>query len=74
MGLGVHQFAGFDHEAVAERFAVPRSWRVTTGIAIGRYTRPEVGSVDPTWDGRDRVRNPLSTFVFTDRFGEPRWS
>jgi nitroreductase len=77
MGLGVHQFAGFDHDAVAAGFGVPASWRVTTGIAVGRYleSRPGTGSasVDPTWDGRPRVRNALSTFVFTDRFGEPRW-
>jgi nitroreductase len=70
MGLGVHQFAGFDHDAVAAEFGVPASWTVTTGIAVGRYA----GSVDREWDGRERVRNPLSTFVFTNRFGEPRWS
>lgn len=72
MGLGVHQFAGFDHDAVAAEFAVPASWQVTTGIAIGQYA--DRGLVDPKWDGRDRVRNPLSTFVFSERFGEPRWS
>jgi nitroreductase len=70
LGLGVHQFAGFDHDAVAAEFDVPPAWKVTTGIAVGRYA----GSVDPEWDGRERVRNPLSTFVFSERFGEPRWS
>jgi nitroreductase len=70
MGLGVHQFAGFDHGAVAAEFGVPEAWQVTTGIAVGRYA----GSVDREWDERERVRNPLSTFVFSERFGEPRWS
>lgn len=70
MVLGVHQFAGFDHDAVATEFEVPPSWKVTTGIAIGRYA----GSVDREWDGRERVRNPLPSFVFGEHFGEPRWS
>ena len=74
MGLGVHQFAGFDHDAVATGFAVPPNWKVTTGIAVGRYAGPADGSVDPTWDGRERVRRPLSTFAFGGRFGESRWS
>jgi len=74
MGLGVHQFAGFDHDAVAREFGVPASWKVTTGIAVGRYVDTDSDSVDPKWDGRERVRNPLSTFVFSERFGEPRWS
>jgi len=73
LGLGVHQFAGFDHDAVAREFGVPASWRVTTGIAVGRYARAGDDSVDPRWDGRERVRNPLATFVFSERFGEPRW-
>lgn len=65
LGLGVHQFAGFDHDAVAREFAVPAAWQVTTGLAIGRYAAGD--------DERRRGRNPLSTFVFGDRFGEPRW-
>ncbi|MFL6172789.1 MAG: nitroreductase family protein [Marmoricola sp.] len=74
MGLGVHQFAGFDHDAVAREFGVPASWKVTTGIAVGRYVAADGSSVDPKWDSRERVRNALSTFVFSERFGEPRWS
>ncbi|RNL75322.1 nitroreductase family protein [Nocardioides marmorisolisilvae] len=74
LGLGVHQFAGFDHDAVAREFGVPANWKVTTGIAVGRYVGPDEASVDAKWDGRERVRNPLSTFVFSERFGEPRWS
>lgn len=70
MGLGMHQFAGFGHAAVADSFDVPRAWTVTTGVAIGRYA----GSVDVEWDTRDRVRNELSAFVFSDTFGSPRWT
>jgi nitroreductase len=67
LGLGVHQFAGFDHDAVARGFGVPASWQVTTGLAIGRYA-------DEVPEERPRGRNPLSTFVFSEQFGRPRWS
>ena len=67
LGLGVHQFAGFDHDAVAQEFAVPLSWQVTTAIAVGRYP-------DEVPAERPRGRNPLSTFVFSEQFGRPRWS
>lgn len=66
LGLGVHQFAGFDHEAVTREFAVPPAWQVTTGIALGRYAADAA-------EVRERGRNPLSSFVFSERFGEPRW-
>lgn len=36
MGLAVHQFAGFDHEALAERIGLPEHWQVMAGIAVGR--------------------------------------
>lgn len=67
LGLGVHQFAGFDHAAVAHLFEVPPAWQVTTGIAVGRYVER-----DPA-DERPRGRNPLSAIAFGERFGEPRW-
>ncbi|MCW2786796.1 MAG: tdsD [Marmoricola sp.] len=73
MGLGVHQFAGFDHEAVTEAFGVPPAWRVTTGIAIGRFdpAAPADDSLRER-DLRPRVRRPLDEFVFTEAFGHPR--
>lgn len=67
MGLAVHQFAGFDHAATAEAFGVPDSCELTTGIAVGRRT-PALA------DEGARTRNDVAEFVFTDRYGEPRWS
>ncbi|MFL6156036.1 MAG: nitroreductase family protein [Marmoricola sp.] len=73
MGLSVHQFAGFDHAAVAEAFAVPPAWTVTTGIAIGLHA-PDAPA-DPSLlerEQRPRVRKEREEFVFGARFGEPR--
>lgn len=67
MGLGVRQFAGFDHARVATEFGVPASWQVTTGIAVGRVLETE-----PPAD-RPRVRKEIPEFVFAGDFGEP-WS
>lgn len=67
MGLAVHQFAGFDHAAMAAAFEVPDSWELTTGVAIGRRS-----AADGDGSG-SRVRNDLADFVFTERYGEPRW-
>jgi nitroreductase len=36
LGLAVHQFAAFDHEAVKHEFEVPDDWQVATMSAIGR--------------------------------------
>lgn len=75
MGLHVHQFAGFDHEAAAEVFAVPSHWQVTTGVAIGRLA--PLGSIEeenPSLaerERRPRGRKPLDEMVFAGRFGEP---
>jgi nitroreductase len=67
MGLAVHQFAGFDHDAMAREFDVPAAWALTTGIAIGRRPEGSDGSPGP------RMRNDVAEFVFTERYGEPRW-
>lgn len=67
MGLGVRQFAGFDHARVTTEFAVPSAWQVTTGIAVGQVVESE-----PPAD-RPRVRKDRAEFVFGGRFGEP-WS
>ena len=68
LGLHVHQFAGFDHVGMAAEFAIPPAWRVTTGLAIGR--RP--AGAQPA-DPAPRERRPLADFVFTERYGAPRW-
>ncbi|WP_246004103.1 nitroreductase family protein [Nocardioides marmoriginsengisoli] len=73
MGLHVHQFAGFDHDAVTEAFAVPPAWKVTTGIAIGRRL-DDISGADPSLrerEERPRVRKEFAEFVFGERFGEP---
>lgn len=76
MGLHVHQFAGFDHAAVAAAFGVPAAWAVTTGIAIGRYASPEQRELaDPGLREREqkpRERKPVTDFVFAGQFGHPR--
>ncbi|HET6165294.1 MAG TPA: nitroreductase family protein [Marmoricola sp.] len=76
MGLAVHQFAGFDHAAMATAFEVPASWQLTTGVAVGRRapaaTAAAAGS-DAGAEAGPRVRNVLADFVFTERYGEPRW-
>jgi nitroreductase len=72
MGLVIHQFAGFDHAALAEACGVPRHWRVTTGVAVGRAL-PD-GPADELLrerDRRPRTRKPLTELAFSGRFGEP---
>ncbi len=75
MGLHVHQFAGFDHDAAAAAFAVPSHWQVTTGIAIGRLAAPEsIEADEPSLADRERrlrARKPLSEMVFAGAFGTP---
>ena len=43
MGLHAHQFAGFDHDALAEDLGLPATHVLLTGIAVGRRATP------PTW-------------------------
>jgi nitroreductase len=62
LGLGVHQFAAFDHDGLAERAVVPRHWRVTTGLAVGLAVESELVP---------RTRRPVSELAFAGRFGEP---
>ncbi|MEO6955984.1 MAG: nitroreductase family protein [Antricoccus sp.] len=78
MGLGVHQFAGFDHEKLTELFEVPAHWSVTTGIAIGKLAAVEsIEDSEPSLaakERRPRERKPLSEFIYEGRFGQQaRW-
>ncbi|WP_141778468.1 nitroreductase family protein [Nocardioides albertanoniae] len=74
LGLSSHQFAGFDHDAVAAAFGVPDWWRVMIGIAVGRHGDPaQVDPRDAEREERDRVRRPLEETAFTDKWGTP-WS
>ncbi|KRF20524.1 hypothetical protein ASG90_18200 [Nocardioides sp. Soil797] len=72
LGLGIHQFAGFGHEAVAAEFDVPPHWRVTTAVAIGAPGDP--ADADPLLverDQRPRTRKPMADFVFAGSWGTP---
>jgi hypothetical protein len=62
LGLGVHQFAAFDHDGLAALAGVPRHWRVTTGLAIGLAVESDLAA---------RTRRPLSELAFGARFGTP---
>lgn len=72
LGLHTHQFAGFDHEGVAERFAVPEHWRVTTGLAIGWLASPN--TLEPALairERRPRARKDRGEIAFAGGFGHP---
>lgn len=72
MGLHVHQFAGFDHEALTEAFEIPPHFRLMTGIAVGVHGDPaEVPERDAAREERARVRRPLGEIAFTATWGEP---
>ncbi|MCX6395002.1 MAG: nitroreductase family protein [Propionibacteriales bacterium] len=74
MGLAVHQFAGFNHDDVASMFSVPPAFKVTTGIAIGRWADPAVIAADEGLverEQRPRVRKEIGEFVFAGEFGVP---
>lgn len=62
LGLGVHQFAAFDHDGLATLAGVPPHWRVTTGLAVGRAVESELVP---------RTRRPLAELAFGGRFGVP---
>lgn len=72
LGLSSHQFAGFDHGAVAAAFGVPDWWKVMTGIAVGRHGDPaEVDPRDAEREERERVRRPVEEIAFADKWGTP---
>lgn len=71
MGLHSHQFAGFDHDALAEAFDVPPTHQLLTGIAVGVPGEPhEVDERTAARDHRDRVRRDLSQWAFGGHFGQ----
>ena len=59
MGMHTRQFAAFDHEGMARRFALPGHWEVATGIAVGQLSPAAVG---PT-EGAERQRRPVTDLV-----------
>jgi nitroreductase len=62
LGLGVHQFAAFDHDGLAELAGVPRHWRVTTGLTVGLAVESDLAP---------RSRRPLSQVAFGAAYGDP---
>ena len=71
MGLHAHQFAGFDHDALADALGVPPTHQLLTGIAVGAPGDPaDVDERTAARDHRDRVRRPLEEWAFGGRFGE----
>jgi nitroreductase len=62
LGLGVHQFAAFDHDGLAALAGVPPHWRVTTGLAVGLAVESDVAP---------RTRRPVPDLAFGARFGDP---
>jgi nitroreductase len=66
LGLESHQFAGFDHDAVAAEFEIPMNFSVLTGIAVGRVASPQViaavSSRDQERELRERTRRPIRLF------------
>ena len=71
LGLSSHQFAGFDHDAVAAELGVPDWWRVMTGIAVGVHGDPaEVDPSDAAREQRERSRRPLAEIAYAERWGQ----
>ena len=71
LGLHAHQFAGFDHDAVAEAFGVPTYFTVMTAIAVGRHVDPGDDEGLRRWEERARVRRGLEELAFAGKWGEP---
>ena len=71
LDLYVHMMGGFSHEKVREAFAIPEDHEAVTMFSIGYLGDPE--TLPETVRARElgqRIRRPLSEFVFTERWGE----
>ena len=72
MGLGAHQFAGFDKVAVAAELAVPSYYKVMSGIAVGVPGNPdEIPADELDRLHRVRRRRPLASIAHGERWGVP---
>lgn len=72
MGLHTHQFAGFDHEALAADLGLPATHALLTGIAVGIQGDP--ASVDERTAARDekaRERHALVEIARAGTWTEP---
>ncbi|MDQ2852056.1 MAG: nitroreductase family protein [Actinomycetota bacterium] len=74
MRLGVHQFAGFDHDTLTVAYQVPPEWTLMAGVAIGRPwpvdERVDVDAFTAEREQRERKRKPLFQIAFGEKFGE----
>jgi len=72
MGLHAHQFAGFDHEAVAAEVGLPPYVRLVSGIAVGVPGDPGLADErERAKEDRERVRRPLADIAYGDAWGVP---
>ena len=72
MGLHAHQFAGFDHEAVAAAVGLPSYVRLVSGIAVGLPGDPaQAEERDRAKQDRERVRRPLGEIAYGAHWGRP---
>lgn len=71
MGLYVHQMGGLDYDRAKSEFNVPEDFVCNSAMAIGY-----LGELDRIPEGlrdmekTERVRKPLSEFVFVNKWGE----
>jgi nitroreductase len=71
-GLATHPFGGFNSGELALALGVPDWFQVMCAVAVGKTGDASAATealVEK--ENRARVRQPLSSFVFGDRFGEP---
>jgi nitroreductase len=70
LGLAVHQMAGIDPEKARKIFDVPEGYEVVAGMAIG-YPGDPAALPDQLRERElaPRDRKPLSSFVFTGKWG-----
>ena len=71
-GLFVHQMAGILPDKARSVFAIPESFGVVTGLALGYLAEPSTRARElHARDERPRTRHRLSEFVFGMNWGEP---
>ncbi len=70
LDLDAHQFAGFDHDAVAAALGVPANYKVLAGIAIGRHVEPTDAGLRER-EARPRTRRAISDFAHTATWDQP---
>lgn len=75
-GLVAHQMAGFDADAVRERFAVPDEAVPRVAIAVGHAADPAVLGVEKlvAREQAPRSRLPLGEIAYTGEWGAPAFT